>query len=95
MNDRQAIARRIGHLGELGLDARSIADEHNGQGRVLMDGFDRPRDDRSRGVVAPHGVQGYPHGGLRAEGVSLGWVRDWAERGLDLETTTRRTTAGP
>ena len=56
-------------LGQLGLDAVAVADEDDRQVRLVADGLDGPGDDRAGGVVAPHRVQGDPHGAaLRAEG---------------------------
>ncbi len=62
MHDRQAVARRVGHAGQLGLDGRPIADQNDCQGLVLSYRAQGPRHDWAGGVVASHGIQGDPHG---------------------------------
>ena len=50
MDDRQAIARGVGHLGQLGLDPLAVTDQHDGQLGLVGDRLACPgrRSDRER-----------------------------------------------
>ncbi len=61
MHDRQAVARRVAGLGELGLDLAAVADQHDGQVGLVAHRLDGAGDDRPGGMIAPHRVQGNPH----------------------------------
>ena len=61
MDDRQAVTRGIGCLGQLGLDPFPITDQHRDQLGLVTHGLDGARDDRSGSKIASHRVQGYPH----------------------------------
>ena len=49
---------RVIALATLGL----VADEHDGQVRPIVDGLDGAGNARAGGMIAPHRVQGNPHG---------------------------------
>ena len=61
MDDRQAVARGVLGLGQLGLDPLAITNKHGSQLRLIAHGLDGARDDRSGSIIASHRVQGYPH----------------------------------
>ena len=61
VDDRQAVARGVGGLGQLGLDPLAVADQHDGQLGLVAHRLDGSRDDRAGSEIAPHRVQGYPH----------------------------------
>ena len=61
MDDRQAVARGVGCLGQLGLDPLAVADQHHGQVGLVGDRLAGSGDDRTGSEIAPHRVQGYAH----------------------------------
>ena len=91
VDDRQSVAGRLGGLGQLGLDLRLVADEHDDQLRLVADRLDGASDDRAGGVVASHRVQGNPHrrppGRVRPETEE----RDAEKRGLRPDFPHPRT----
>ena len=61
VDDRQAIARGGGCLGQLGLDPLAVADQDDRQVGMVADRLAGSRDDRTGSEIAPHRVQGYAH----------------------------------
>ncbi len=61
MDDRQAVPGGVGEAVQLGLDPSLDADQDDRQARLSPDGLNRPLNDRTGGVVPPHGVQHDPH----------------------------------
>ena len=61
MNDRQSVARGIAKPGQFRLYAFLVAHQHDGHVGQSLDGLNGTFNNRAGGMVATHGVQGYPH----------------------------------